>query len=149
MTPERWQHVKQLFEAALELDASQRAASPDQACAGDPSLRRQVEALIASHEGALRLLEVPTLEVAAISRTDDQVEFAVGQRIGSYKILAEISQGAMGVVYLALRADDEYAKQMALKLIKRGKDTAQSCSHKERAGKTNALGTSARRLGFI
>ena len=123
MTPERWQQVKELFQAALELDASQRAAFLDQACAGEPSLRKQVEALIASHEGAPSFLEEPAVEVAAQMMAEDQAESVVGQRIGSYKILSEISHGGMGVVYLATRADDEYRKQVAIKLVKRGMDT--------------------------
>ena len=58
MTPERWQQVKELFQSALEGESSQQAAFLDKACAGDASLRRQVEALIASHEKAAELLGV-------------------------------------------------------------------------------------------
>jgi serine/threonine protein kinase/tetratricopeptide (TPR) repeat protein len=45
------------------------------------------------------------------------------QRIGHYKILRELGHGGMGVVYLAVRDDDHYRKQVAIKLIKRGMDT--------------------------
>jgi len=52
MTSEHWQHIEQLYYAALERDASQRPAYLDQACGGDEALRREVESLLASHEQA-------------------------------------------------------------------------------------------------
>jgi len=52
MTPERWEQIEQLYYAALERDASQRATFLDQACGGDEALRREVESLLASHEQA-------------------------------------------------------------------------------------------------
>jgi len=123
MTPERWQRVKELFQSALEGEASQRAAFLDAACAGDPSLRRQVEALLASHEGAPSFLEAPAFEVTDLSLTSDQTESMAGRRIGPYELVREIGHGGMGAVYLAVRADDEYQKQVAIKLVKRGMDT--------------------------
>ena len=54
---------------------------------------------------------------------DQRDEQMVGQRIGPYKVIREIAHGGMGAVYLAFRADDEYQKQVAIKLIKRGMDT--------------------------
>jgi serine/threonine protein kinase len=46
-----------------------------------------------------------------------------GARIGAYKIVREIGRGGMGAVYLAVRADSEYQKRVAIKLVKRGMDT--------------------------
>jgi eukaryotic-like serine/threonine-protein kinase len=123
MTPEHWQRVKELFQSAAERDASQRAAFLDEVCAGDPPLRKQIEALIASHEGSPSFLERPAFEVAAISLADDQADSVVGRRIGAYKILREVGHGGMGAVYIAARSDDEYQKRVAIKLVKRGMDT--------------------------
>jgi hypothetical protein len=75
MTPERWQQVKELFQSALEAEASQRAVLLEEACSGDPSLRRQVEALIASHEQASTFLESARLEIRALPLTDDEADF--------------------------------------------------------------------------
>ena len=45
MNPKRHKQVKRLFLAACELDPGSAAALLDQACAGDPELRREVESL--------------------------------------------------------------------------------------------------------
>jgi hypothetical protein len=123
MTPERWQRVKELFQSALEGEGSQRATFLDKACAGDPSLRRQVEALLASHEQAPSFLEDPRFEMVATYFTEDETGSILGRRIGAYELLREIGHGGMGAVYLAVRADDEYQKRVAIKLVKRGMDT--------------------------
>ncbi|MCI0621868.1 MAG: serine/threonine protein kinase, partial [Acidobacteria bacterium] len=123
MTPERWQRVKELFQTAVEGGANQRAAFLEESCAGDPALRTQVEALIASHEGAPGFLEAPAFEVAPTTLEDDEAALMIGRRIGPYELVREIGHGGMGAVYLAVRADEEYKKQVAIKLVKRGMDT--------------------------
>lgn len=132
MTPERWKQITDLLHAALEREPEERAAFLDQACAGDPDLRQQLEALLAADAQATNFLEEPAIVAHGDSLwreeetplpADDQPDSLVGQRIGSYQILDEISRGGMGVVYLARRADREYQKQVAIKIVKRGVDT--------------------------
>ena len=106
-----------LWRAALQRPAGRRAAFLDEACAGDPGLRRQVEALLATPTPAPS--DAPT---AGVSPTRPEGSLA-GHFIGPYKILREIGRGGMGAVYLALRADDQFRKQVAIKLIKPGMDT--------------------------
>ena len=48
-----------------------------------------------------------------------------GQRLGAYRVVREIGHGGMGAVYLATRDDDQYRKQVAIKVVKRGMDTAE------------------------
>ena len=115
MTPERWQRVKELFQTAVEGEANQRAAFLEEACAGDPALRKQVEALIASHEGAPGFLEAPAFDVAPTALEDDDAALMIGQRIGPYEILREIGHGGMGEVYLA--QDKRLGRQIALKFL--------------------------------
>jgi tRNA A-37 threonylcarbamoyl transferase component Bud32/tetratricopeptide (TPR) repeat protein len=122
MTLERWQKLKTLFESALEREGDDRAAFLDQACAEDPSLRLQIEALLRSHERAAEFLEAPVIDVAT-RRDEDQAESVEGRRIGPYQAIREISHGGMGTVYLAARADGQYKKHVAIKLIRRGMDT--------------------------
>jgi serine/threonine protein kinase/TolB-like protein/Flp pilus assembly protein TadD len=123
MTPERWQRVEELFHAALEREASQRAAFLDEACAGDPDLRRQVEALLAYDAEESSFLEAPAFEATGDWLAEDQDTSVVGQRMGPYQVTRELGRGGMGAVYLAERADDQYQKQVAIKLVKRGMDT--------------------------
>jgi eukaryotic-like serine/threonine-protein kinase len=123
MTPERYQQVKELFQSALEREGSQRKRFLDEACAGDPSLREEVESLLTSHEQAPSFIESSALEIVSKVLPDQRDEQMVGQRIGPYKVIREIAHGGMGAVYSAFRADDEYQKQVAIKLIKRGMDT--------------------------
>ena len=52
MTPERWRQVTELFHAALARDAPAHASYLDQACAGDDTLREDVDAMLAAHAGA-------------------------------------------------------------------------------------------------
>ena len=116
MAPERWERVKNLLEAFLALDPGERAAFLDRECAGDDEVRREVESLGAAYEAAGDLLEEP-----ALGPGEDHEE-REGRRIGPYRIVREIGEGGMSRVYLGVRADDAFRKQVAIKLVKRGMD---------------------------
>jgi serine/threonine protein kinase len=115
MTPEKWQRIDQLFDAALEFEPPNRAAFLAAACAEDTELRREVESLLAAIEASGDFIELPLMTAA-----DDAAVSLAGQSLGPYRLLREIGRGGMGVVYLATRADDEYKKQVAIKLIQPG-----------------------------
>ena len=51
MTPERWQQIQDVLEKALELPPGERSAFLNRACSTDPSLRQEVETLLASSDG--------------------------------------------------------------------------------------------------
>ncbi|HEY0385113.1 MAG TPA: protein kinase, partial [Pyrinomonadaceae bacterium] len=125
MNPERWQKVEEVFEAALSRPPEERSAYLTDVCAEDEALRKQVETLIASYEQAGDFIEEPALGTGLLPETvvDETANVLIGRRLGSYKIVREIGRGGMGSVYLAMRADDEYQKRVAIKLIKRGMDT--------------------------
>src|SRR5207244_9812823 len=53
----------------------------------------------------------------------DGGESTVGSRIGPYRATAAVGRGGMGVVYRAVRDDDQFQKQVAIKVVKRGMDT--------------------------
>ncbi len=69
---ERWLRVKELFEAALEREAEKRSAFLDEACAGNESLRVEVEGLIVSYEQDKSFMERPAVAGAARSLLEDQ-----------------------------------------------------------------------------
>lgn len=54
---------------------------------------------------------------------DDSVAAPQYERIGAYRVIQREGQGGMGAIYLAVRDDEQYQKQVAIKVIKRGMDT--------------------------
>jgi len=120
---ERWARVKELFEAAVELDSNQRAAFLDKECGGDESLRVEIESLLKSDELTGDFIEEPAFAIPGDLFPDNGEEPFVGRHFGAYQVIREIGRGGLGAVYLAARADDEYRKQVAIKVIRRGLDT--------------------------
>src|SRR6266852_9376001 len=121
MNAERWQRVKQLLEEAIALDTGERSSFLDHACDSDPGLRREVDSLLSSHEQAgTGFLKTPVLDLKMAATA---APVRAGRRIGVYQIVEEIGRGGMGEVYRAVRADDQYQKQVAIKVVRRGFDT--------------------------
>ena len=113
-----------MLHNALEADARDRHELLARECGSDVGLRREVESLIASYEQDERFLEGGS---AALERRDEDEWFA-GRRIGPYELTREIGRGGMGTVFLASRADAEFRKWVAVKLVRRGMDTKQILS---------------------
>jgi len=114
--PEKWDQVKELFALALDRDPEERSGFLREACAGDDSLRTEIESLLSSFDGAPTFLE----DGPVADLVSTQSRALTGRRIGSYRILREIGHGGMAVVYLAERADDQYRKRVAIKMLKPG-----------------------------
>ncbi|MDQ4122887.1 MAG: protein kinase [Acidobacteriota bacterium] len=121
MTPEEWKKIKQLFNAAAELSATERAVFLVDGC-GDARLRREVEKMLEAEEAEKILLDRPIMDLKSVWQPEAP-ETIVGRRIGDFRIVREIGRGGMGAVYEAVRDDGEFAQRVALKLIKRGMDT--------------------------
>lgn len=120
---ERWARVKQLFDAAADLGPNERSALLDHECRDDTTLRREIESLLESDQQTNGFIEEPAIEVPRDLFPDAIDETFVGRQFGAYRILREIGRGGLGAVYLAARADDEYRKEVAIKLVRRGLDT--------------------------
>jgi non-specific serine/threonine protein kinase/serine/threonine-protein kinase len=115
VTPERWQTVTRLFHEALDEAPEGRATFLDRACGGDATLRTEVETLLSSGREAGAFLETPAASRVSLPAEGDAM---VGRRIGSYRVLREIGHGGMGAVFLAVRDDDAYRKQVAIKVVR-------------------------------
>ncbi len=120
---ERWARVKELFEAAADLTPNERAALLNNECDGDDALRREVESLLDSDARTDDFIEQPVLDIPRDLFPEAPEESLAGRQLGAYQIIREIGRGGLGAVYLAARADDEYRKEVAIKLVRRGLDT--------------------------
>ncbi len=116
--------AKAIFLEAIEKHvAEQWPAFLDQACSGQPELRRRVEVLLQAHLQAGTADHQAAVQGPAPSEVSSSVE-AVGSVIGPYKLLQQIGEGGMGVVFLAEQTQPVQRK-VALKLIKAGLDSGQ------------------------
>ncbi len=128
MTPERWQQIKVLVALALEREPGERPALLDRECRDDEPLRLEVETLIASCEEDRDLIEKLTAERARTLILSGEPRVVSTLTVGPYQVMGEIGHGGMGTVYVAMRADDQYRKRVAIKLVRRGMDTEQILS---------------------
>jgi len=115
MTPERWHRIEDVYHAALERSAVERAAFVGEICRGDAELRREVESLLASHNRADHFLEQPLAAEAARLITGRETSSLIGRQIGRYQITARLGAGGMGEVFLA--EDTKLGRQVALKVL--------------------------------
>ena len=109
MTPERWRRITKVFHLARERDAGARRAFLDEACAGDPDLRSEVEQLLAADHEAGRFGERPVLPDA------DTPRLQPGTQLGAYRIDTLIGAGGMGEVYRA--HDARLDRDVAIKVL--------------------------------
>lgn len=119
MNPEQWQKIHELFEAALERPAEERAAFLARYCASDEETQRRVEAMLAADARADLPLDRPAVQAAShrvpatLSCADTQP--VSGAMIGVYRLIKELGRGGMGAVYLV--NDTRLGRQAALKLL--------------------------------
>ncbi|PWU03939.1 MAG: hypothetical protein C5B51_17890 [Terriglobia bacterium] len=112
MHAERWQRIKEILDVTVRLDPQDRTAYLGRVCEGDPELQEEVESLLHAHEEAGDFFETPPLTAPR--------DPMIGARLGAYEIVEEIGSGGMGSVYRAIRADQAFQRDVAIKVVRRG-----------------------------
>ena len=115
MKPERLRQVANVLDVVLELDESMRASYLDAVGAGDRELQAAVEAHLEEITGG-----GVTSGDAASSSDNFQ---GIGSRVGPYRIVEHLGVGGMGTVYLAEREDEQFERQVAVKVLRTGFDS--------------------------
>ncbi|MBN9688784.1 MAG: protein kinase [Verrucomicrobia bacterium] len=118
--------IETIFNAAKALPPESRAEYLDLACREDAALRHELERLLSAAEGADRFFDANPVGLTQLGNTvmDTTVREGPGTRIGRYKLLQQIGEGGMGVVYMA-EQEEPVRRRVALKIIKLGMDSKQ------------------------
>jgi serine/threonine protein kinase/tetratricopeptide (TPR) repeat protein len=117
--PKRWDQVERIFNAVLDPEESRRSAILEDSCAGDESLREEVESLLAYHQNAASFIEKPAFETGleSVPTAGGGEHGLAGRVIEQYCVLEAIGAGGMGVVYKA--EDTKLGRLVALKFLPR------------------------------
>ena len=120
MAPQHWQLVKEILGEALEHQQGEdRSTFVARKCGNDPMLQREVETYLNISDQKIEAC-AENMRDTVLNKMWSQ---PIGRRVGAYRIVQEIGHGGMGAVFLAARADGEFEKEVAIKVLKRGTDT--------------------------
>ncbi len=127
MSEDRWRRIRELFDRLAELPADQWRARLAEASGGDRELEREVLDLLAADAAAAdpHAAVVQEMDALAASSGNESDGRLAGARLGPFRLLEPIGRGGMGAVWLAERADGQFAQRVAIKLVRSQWDEAE------------------------
>jgi serine/threonine protein kinase len=119
------QRIAEVVKSALEREPAEWPVFLDEACAGDPEMRAEVDSFLQFQDAASEFIEQGAFRVAAETLARGSAS-PFPHQVGEYEIVSRIGVGGMGEVYLA--HDTKLKRRVALKLVRAGMDTAEIVS---------------------
>ncbi len=123
---ERWTTINEILVEAQERPPEERDRFLERACGGDDDLREQVRALLeadASHghlfDRGAAALAGPLIDEHSDPSGLDEASLEPGRRVGPYRLQAEVGRGGTSTVYRAVRADEQFERTVAVKVLRR------------------------------
>ncbi len=120
LTAARWQEIKSALDLAIGLEGDARRSYLAGIEADDPDLLQEVQSLLLSYDLARSKFLAAPVDLDRQREAGAGRPQRVGGRIGPYDIIGELGRGGMGEVYRAVRADGNFTKEVALKLVRGG-----------------------------
>jgi serine/threonine-protein kinase len=120
LNADRWQRIEAVFHEVSEAAREDRGPLLEERCGADAELRGHVLSLLAAGDATQSPIRSAVHGVAR--DLSDTGRWAVGRRVGPYELKASLGSGGMGTVYRALRCDDEFQKEVAIKVARFGLD---------------------------
>ena len=120
MTPEEWKQIDELFDRLVDLPAEQQAIELREVCQGDKQLFDYLSAMLEADPAPPAILDASLDELSNLVVAPDPEQDVL---VDGYRLIRQVGEGGMGIVYEARRDDGHFNKRVALKRIKRGMDT--------------------------
>jgi WD40 repeat protein/serine/threonine protein kinase len=114
--------VEAIYFAVREKPPADRAVYLDEVCGRNPELRRRVEQFLSAQVEIGSFLERPASH--PVLTIDAPVSERPGTVLGPYKLMEQIGEGGMGLVFVA-EQQQPMRRKVALKIIKPGMDSQQ------------------------
>ena len=112
----RFQRLERLFDEASSMGSAERDSFLTDACIDDPELADEVRELL-RHDATENDSLKDAVRSAAEGVVAESPDHRAGTRLGAWELVSHISDGGMGSVYRARRADGAFEQQTAVKLL--------------------------------